>query len=62
MKDNLILSKKGLKGEDGHRTFSVRLPQETVQRLDELARQTGRSRNDLINRLLAYAIEHCEVK
>lgn len=62
MKENLILSKKGLKGEDGHRTFSVRIRQDTVNRLDDLAKQTGRSRNDLINRLLAYALDHCEVE
>lgn len=60
MDDNLIITK--LKGEDGHKTFSIRIRDELVEKLDALAQQTNRSRNDLINTLLTYAIEHCEVK
>lgn len=57
MDEKLIISKK-MKGEDGHKTFSVRLTQETVERLDCLAEETGRSRNDLINVLLNFALDH----
>ena len=60
-RDNkLIITKR--KGEDGHKTFSIRIRDELVEKLDALAQQTNRSRNDLINTLLTYAIEHCEVK
>jgi len=62
MKEKLIINKKSLKGEDGHKTFSIRIKDETVQRLDELASVTNRSRNELINILLDYAIENCEVE
>lgn len=64
MKDNdkkLIISKR-MKGEDGHKVFSVRLKDETVAELDDLVKKTNRSRNDLINLLLDYAIDHCEVE
>ncbi|MBQ7357911.1 MAG: ribbon-helix-helix protein, CopG family [Clostridia bacterium] len=58
---NLVISKK-LKGDDGHKTFSIRIKDETVERLDDLAKKTNRSRNDLINMLLDYAMDYCEVK
>ena len=47
-KNKLIITKK-LKGDDGHKTFSIRIKDETVERLDDIARKTNRSRNDLIN-------------
>lgn len=62
MKEKLIIRKKSLKGEDGYKTFSIRIKDETVNNLDELSRATNRSRNELINILLDYAIENCEVK
>lgn len=58
--DNLILTPK-LKGEDGHKTFSIRIRNETAQRLDALAASTGRSRNELIGLLLDYALDRCQV-
>lgn len=62
MNEKLIIKKKHLKGEDGYKTFSVRVKDETVCKLDELSKQTNRSRNDLINILLEYAINNSEVK
>lgn len=56
----LIITKK-LKGEDGHKTFSIRIKDETVERLDDIAQKTNRSRNDLINMLLEYAMKYCEI-
>ncbi len=61
MKDKLIINKKSLKGEDGYKTFSVRLKDETVDRLNSLADETNRSRNELINILLDFALESCKV-
>lgn len=61
MKEKLIINKKTLKGEDGYKTFSIRIKEETVEGLEELARQTNRSRNELINILLDYAIKNSEV-
>ncbi|MBE6766625.1 MAG: CopG family transcriptional regulator [Clostridia bacterium] len=62
MKEKLIINKKPMKGEDGYKTFSIRIKEETVSGLDNLAKETGRSRNELINILLDYAMENCEVK
>lgn len=61
MDDKLIINKKGLKGEDGYKTFSVRLKDETVNKLNSLAEETNRSRNELINLLLDFAIENSKV-
>jgi len=62
LKEKLIINKKPLKGEDGYKIFSIRIKDETVANLDRLAEQTNRSRNELINILLDYAIENSEVK
>lgn len=62
MEDKLIIKRKSLKGEDGYKTFSIRIKDETVMNLDILAKETNRSRNEIINILLDYAIENCEVK
>ena len=61
MKEKLILSKK-LKGEDGYKTFSIRVKEETVEKIDKLSGVTNRTRNELIGILLEYAIENCEVR
>ena len=62
MKDKLVISKKHLKGEDGYKVFSIRVPDETVDRLDKLSQATNRSRNELINILLEYGLDNSEVK
>ena len=62
MNDKLIINKRSLKGEDGYKTFSIRIKDETVEKLNSLAATTNRSRNELINLLLDYALENCEVK
>ena len=61
MKEKLIIQKKALKGEDGYQTFSIRIKDETTEKLNKLAEITNRSRNKLINILLDYAIDNCEV-
>ena len=61
MERKLIINKKALKGEDGYKTFSIRIKDETVTSLDALSQQTNRSRNELINILLDFAINNCEV-
>ena len=62
MADKLIINKRELKGDDGYKVFSVRLKDDTVQCLDILSNQSNRSRNELINTLLEYAIGNCEVE
>ena len=62
MEEQLIIKRKSLKGEDGYRTFSVRIKEETVNNLDRLSKETNRSRNELINILVDFAIKNCKVK
>lgn len=62
MKEKLVITKRSVKGEDGFRTFSIRIREETVEELERLAKQTNRSRNELINLLLDYSIKNCEVE
>ncbi|MBQ7572874.1 MAG: ribbon-helix-helix protein, CopG family [Clostridia bacterium] len=62
MDKKLIINKKSYKGEDGYKVFSVRIKNETVEKLDELSQKTNRSRNELVNMLLSFAIENSEVK
>ncbi len=62
MQEKLVIRPKNLKGEDGYKTFSVRVKNDTVKSLDDLAKKTGRSRNELINVLLDFSIKNCVVK
>lgn len=59
--DKLKISKRRLKGDDGFKVFSVRLEQELVDKIDDIAEYTNRSRNELIGILLRYAVENCEI-
>ena len=61
MDDKLIIPVKHLKGEDGYKTFSIRIRTELVQTLDEMAQKSGRSRNELIGILLEYAISKSDI-
>ena len=63
MKDKFIITKKSkLKGDDGFRTFSVRINNTTVERLEVIAAKTGRSRNEVISTLLQMALDNIEIK
>lgn len=62
MRNKLIINKRGLKGEDGYKTFSVRIKDETITKLNKLSEETNRSRNELINILLDYAIDNSQVE
>lgn len=60
MNDTKLFIRK--KGDDGTKTFSIRIKQDTVDRIDELARKTDRSRNELIGMLLDFGLDHCETE
>ncbi len=60
--DKLLLTKKSLKGEDGNKVFSIRVKNEIVDELDRIAKETNRSRNEIINIFLKFAIENHETK
>ncbi len=62
MPEKLKISRRSnLKGEDGYKTFSVRIKDETVQQLDEIVKETNRTRNELINLMLEFGVKNCEI-
>ena len=60
--EKLIISKKPLRGEDGYKTFSIRVKDETVEALERIVTETNRSRNEIVNVLLDFAIKYAEIK
>lgn len=61
-KEIKITKKAPRRGDDGYRIVSVRMKEEMLERLDRLAAQTNRSRNELINLLLDSAMEIVKVE
>ena len=57
----LIINHKRAKGEDGYKTFSIRIKEELVGKIEQIAIQTGYSRNELIAQFLEYAVNNCIV-
>lgn len=57
-----IKKKLPRKGDDGYKIVSVRMKDETIERLEALSAKTNRSRNELINLLLESAIEIVRVE
>ena len=50
------------KGEDGNKLISVRIKEDTLAELDRLAAETNRSRNELINLILAHGVKNLEIE
>ncbi|MCI5656581.1 MAG: ribbon-helix-helix protein, CopG family [Candidatus Pseudoruminococcus sp.] len=57
-----IKKRNPLKGEDGSKVISVRIKDEIIHRLDELAKETNRSRNEIIGILLEFGLDNVEVE
>ncbi len=60
-KEKLMITPKPPQGEDGHTTFSVRLSNDLVEKLENILKVSGHSRNELIGIMLQYAVDNCEV-
>ncbi len=60
--DKLIIRPKKYKGNDGYKTFSIRIKEEIVENIDTISAKTERSRNELIGIFLEYAINHCIIE
>lgn len=56
----MIISSKKYRGDSS--VVSVRLPNDLIACLDEIAEQTGRTRNEIIQKCLAFAVDNLEVK
>ncbi len=62
MNEKLVIKKKNPRGVDGYKIFSIRIRDDTLDRINFLSEQTGRTRNELIGTLLEFALDNCEVK
>ncbi|MBQ8538728.1 MAG: CopG family transcriptional regulator [Ruminococcus sp.] len=59
-KEKLVISSKKYRGETS--VISIRLPDELVKTLDAVAEETGRTRNEVIQKSLAFALDNLEIK
>ena len=56
----LKISSKKYRGESA--VVSVRLPVELVSALDEIASQTGRTRNEIMQTCIEFAVDNLEIE
>lgn len=59
MSDRVI--KINRKGEDGYKVISVRIKDGILEKIDDLAQKSNRSRNELINILLENSVDNVEI-
>lgn len=55
----LVIASKKFRGESS--VVSVRLPNELIRHLDTIAEETGRTRNELIQTCLEFALGNLEI-
>lgn len=60
MKNAPLIIKK--RGDDGNRIITVRIREDTLAELDRLAAESNRSRNELINLILAHGVKNIEIE
>ncbi len=56
----LVISPKKYRGETS--VVSVRLPNDMIDALDAIAERTGRTRNEIVSKCLAFSIENIEIE
>ena len=60
MKNEPLIIKK--RGEDGSRVITVRIKEDILASLDQLAAESNYSRNELINIILRHRIENIKIE
>lgn len=50
------------RGEDGNKIITVRIREDTLSELDRISAETNRSRNELINIILAHGVQTLEIE
>ena len=58
-KDTIIIKKRG---EDGSRIITVRIKEDILKALDNIAAESNYSRNELINIILRHGINNIEIQ
>lgn len=54
---DIEIKKKRLRGEDGYKLLSIRIPVELYECLDRIAEEANTSRNEIINILLEESVK-----
>jgi len=62
MNEIKITKRPHKRGDDGHKIISLRIGIEMLDKIEKIAHKTDRSRNELINILLAAALENVVVE
>ena len=57
----LTITPKPPRGEDGYKTFSVRVKEDLIAEIEEISSKTGRTRNELIGTFLEFALKNYEI-
>jgi len=57
-----IITKKTIPKEDTSVTMTIRIDRTMQEELDKIAYDTNRSRNEVVNLALKYAIENAEIE
>lgn len=58
MSDSIKIKKRG---EDNHRVISISIGADLLDKLDEIAGESNRSRNEVINLILEHGVENIEI-
>lgn len=59
MKNETIKIKK--RGEDGNKVITIRIKEELLSQLDNIANESNHSRNELINIILLHGVNNIEI-
>lgn len=60
MKNEPLKIKK--RGEDGNKVITVRIKEDTLAKLDQIANESNYSRNELINIILSHGVNIIEIE
>ena len=59
MSDRLVIK---MRGDDGYKTFSIRIKNETVEKIDKIVCETKLSRNQIIQEMLDFASDKIDIQ
>ena len=55
-----ILSVKQYRGDTA--VMSIRLPSDMIKAIDKIAEETGRTRNEVVQKCITYALDNIEIQ
>lgn len=58
--DKIQIPKTKLRGEDGHKMYSLRVPDDLAEEIDDIVSKTELSRNEVLNILIREAVKLVE--